>query len=75
MPARGYPDRRRHRVNFNVDDYYIHSGDGGHGALSPVPEGLRKDLKGGWTMIYLTVGLVAFLFVYLFLALIRPEWF
>jgi len=26
-------------------------------------------------MIYLTVGLVAFLFVYLFLALIRPEWF
>jgi K+-transporting ATPase KdpF subunit len=30
----------------------------------------------GWTMmIYVTVGSVAFLFVYLFLALIRPEWF
>jgi len=26
-------------------------------------------------MIYCTIGLVAFLFVYLFLALIRPEWF
>jgi len=26
-------------------------------------------------MIYLTVGLVGSLFVYLFLALIRPEWF
>jgi len=26
-------------------------------------------------MIYLTVTLVASLFVYLFLALVRPEWF
>jgi len=26
-------------------------------------------------MIYLTVAVVAFLFIYLFLALIRPEWF
>jgi len=26
-------------------------------------------------MIFFTLGLVAFLFVYLFLALIRPEWF
>jgi len=26
-------------------------------------------------MIFLTVGTVACLFVYLFLALIRPEWF
>ena len=75
MPAWGFPGRRRRHVHFNVDDYNLDPGDGGHGALSPVPDGLRKDLKGGWTMIYLTVGLVAFLFVYLFLALIRPEWF
>ena len=27
------------------------------------------------TMIYLTVGVVVFLFIYLFVALIRPEWF
>jgi K+-transporting ATPase KdpF subunit len=26
-------------------------------------------------MMYLTAAIVAFLFVYLFLALIRPEWF
>jgi len=26
-------------------------------------------------MIYLTVAVVVFLFVYLFVALIRPEWF
>jgi K+-transporting ATPase KdpF subunit len=27
------------------------------------------------TMIYLTVAVVVLLFVYLFVALIRPEWF
>jgi len=26
-------------------------------------------------MIYLTVAVVVFLFIYLFVALIRPEWF
>ncbi|MGO9612515.1 MAG: K(+)-transporting ATPase subunit F [Dissulfurispiraceae bacterium] len=26
-------------------------------------------------MIYLTMAVVVFLFVYLFMALIRPEWF
>jgi K+-transporting ATPase KdpF subunit len=41
-----------------------------------VPEGLRKDLKGEAPMlIYLTLALVVFLFVYLLVALVRPEWF
>jgi K+-transporting ATPase KdpF subunit len=40
--------------------------------VSPVPEGVRKDLTA---MIYLTVVIAAFLLVYLFVAMIRPEWF
>jgi K+-transporting ATPase KdpF subunit len=36
---------------------------------------MRENLKGKLTMIYLTAAVSLFLFVYLFAALIRPEWF
>jgi K+-transporting ATPase KdpF subunit len=35
---------------------------------------LREDLRAA-PMIYLAAAVSAFLFVYLFTALIRPEWF
>jgi K+-transporting ATPase KdpF subunit len=61
---------------FNVACVAVCPGDWGDGALSLVPESLRKDLKGAFKMmIFLTVAIVACLFVYLFTALIRPEWF
>jgi K+-transporting ATPase KdpF subunit len=41
-----------------------------------VPGRLRKNIRGEATaMIYVTAIIVLFLFVYLFTALIRPEWF
>jgi K+-transporting ATPase KdpF subunit len=47
-----------------------------HGVVSPVPGRLRKNIRGEATaMIYVTAIIVLFLFVYLFTALIRPEWF
>ncbi|HUI27376.1 MAG TPA: K(+)-transporting ATPase subunit F [Candidatus Kryptonia bacterium] len=36
---------------------------------------MREDLRRTTTMIYVTAGVSLFLFVYLFAALIRPEWF
>jgi K+-transporting ATPase KdpF subunit len=59
-----------------MDGFNVHSGGGGPGSLLPVPESLRKDLKGENPMMLLcTMAIVAFLFVYLFVALVRPEWF
>jgi K+-transporting ATPase KdpF subunit len=42
-----------------------------------VPESLRENIKNEVTsmMIYVTAGVAAFLFVYLVVALVRPEWF
>jgi K+-transporting ATPase KdpF subunit len=46
-----------------------------------VPEGLRENLSQtkakltGATMIYFTAAVAVFLIVYLFVAMIRPEWF
>jgi K+-transporting ATPase KdpF subunit len=45
-----------------------------YGAVVPVYRRMRKNLKDV-TMIYLTAAVSLFLFVYLFAALIRPEWF
>jgi K+-transporting ATPase KdpF subunit len=47
------------------------------GAMLPVYEILRENLDNGvrWAMIYLTVIVAVFLFVYLVVALVRPEWF
>jgi K+-transporting ATPase KdpF subunit len=39
-----------------------------------VHDRMRENLRGK-TMIYFTAVVAAFLFVYLFAALIRPEWF
>jgi K+-transporting ATPase KdpF subunit len=43
----------------------------------PVHESLRENIKNEVTsmMIYVTAGVAAFLFVYLVVALVRPEWF
>jgi K+-transporting ATPase KdpF subunit len=44
------------------------------GSMFPVHEGLRSNLTG-LVMIYLTSIVALLLFIYLFVALIRPEWF
>lgn len=52
------------------------SGNYSHGVVPPVPGRLRKNIRSEATaMIYVTAIIVLFLFVYLFTALIRPEWF
>jgi K+-transporting ATPase KdpF subunit len=44
--------------------------------MLPVPDRLRKNLKDEVIfMIYLTAVISIFLFVYLVVALVRPEWF
>jgi hypothetical protein len=43
--------------------------------VSLVPEGLPENLGEATVLIYLTVAIVLFLFVYLLIALVRPEWF
>jgi len=43
--------------------------------MLPLHEGLRKNLILFFTMIYLTAVVALLLFIYLFVALIRPEWF
>jgi K+-transporting ATPase KdpF subunit len=45
-----------------------------NGVVLSVHDRMRENLRGK-TMIYLTAIVAAFLFVYLFAALIRPEWF
>jgi K+-transporting ATPase KdpF subunit len=46
------------------------------GALLSVPESVRAHLNDEvMRMIYVTAIIVLFLFVYLLVALIRPEWF
>jgi K+-transporting ATPase KdpF subunit len=45
------------------------------GTMPSVHGGLRKNLIGVLTMIYLTAVVSLLLFIYLFVALIRPEWF
>jgi K+-transporting ATPase KdpF subunit len=54
----------------------VFSGNYSHGVVLPVPGRLRKNIRSEATaMIYVTAIIVLFLFVYLFTALIRPEWF
>ena len=51
-------------------------GPWGNGAVLFLHQGLRKDIKReAISMIYVTLAVVAFLFVYLVAALLRPEWF
>ena len=46
------------------------------GIMLPVPDWLRENLKDEVIpMIYLTAAIAVFLFVYLVVALVRPEWF
>jgi K+-transporting ATPase KdpF subunit len=54
----------------------VHSRNYSHGVVFPVPGRLRKNIRSeATTMIYVTAIIALFLFVYLFTALIRPEWF
>ena len=53
---------------------HVPAGPCRHGALLFVLKSLREDL-GGQAMIYITAVVAAFLLVYLFTALVRPEWF
>jgi len=51
-------------------------GFGCHGTVLFVPESVRKNIRNEvQQMIYLTVVVAVFLFVYLCVALVRPEWF
>jgi K+-transporting ATPase KdpF subunit len=47
------------------------------GTVLPVHESLRKNIEEEVMpmMIYLTAAVAVFLFVYLVVALVRPEWF
>jgi len=52
------------------------SGNYSNGVVPPVPGRLRKNIRSEVaTMIYVTAIIALFLFIYLFTALIRPEWF
>ena len=54
----------------------VYPGNRINGTLLSVHGSLRQNIKEEMpTMIYLTVAVVVFLLVYLFVALIRPEWF
>ena len=46
-----------------------------HDCFLRLHHGVREDLRRDEQMIYLTAAVSLFLFVYLFAALIRPEWF
>jgi K+-transporting ATPase KdpF subunit len=54
---------------------HVWAGTGIDGTVLSVPQGVREDLKGAVMLIYLTAGVAAFLFVYLWVAMIRPEKF
>ncbi len=48
----------------------------GYGAVFVVFESVRENIKVEVTqMIYLTAVIAIFLFIYLVVALVRPEWF
>jgi K+-transporting ATPase KdpF subunit len=61
----------------NVAGGDVSFGSCGNGPVLSLHEGLRKDLRREAIsmMIYVTLAVVAFLFVYLVIALLRPEWF
>ena len=44
------------------------------GIVLSVSDRLRENLRRG-LMIYLTAAIAALLFIYLFVAMVRPEWF
>jgi K+-transporting ATPase KdpF subunit len=47
-----------------------------YGAVFVVPESVRENIKVEVTqMIYVTAVIAVFLFIYLIVALVRPEWF
>ena len=47
-----------------------------YGFVFPVPGRLRKNIRSeATTMIYVAATIALLLFIYLFIALIRPEWF
>jgi K+-transporting ATPase KdpF subunit len=55
---------------------YVPAGHSRDGALFAVLESVRENLKVEVTqMIYLTAVVAVFLFIYLVVALVRPEWF
>lgn len=61
----------------NLAASHVYSWTGLHGAVLSIHEGLRQNLgKGSIIMlIYLTAVIAAFLFVYLIVAIARPERF
>jgi K+-transporting ATPase KdpF subunit len=54
---------------------HVCPGDWHDGRLSVVSESLRKNLRGAAMLIYITAAVALFLFIYLWVAMIRPEWF
>ena len=69
----------RQEVEFNEPSGLVASdvlaGTRDHDPLLRLHRRMREDLRRKRTMIYLTAAVSLFLFVYLFAALIRPEWF
>jgi K+-transporting ATPase KdpF subunit len=57
-----------------MDGGDVFAGNARHVAVLRLSRCLRKNLRP-FPMIVLTAIVTAFLFVYLFVALIRPEWF
>jgi K+-transporting ATPase KdpF subunit len=45
------------------------------GTLLVVFESLRTHLRRSIMLIFITAAVAAFLFIYLWVAMIRPEWF
>jgi K+-transporting ATPase KdpF subunit len=54
----------------------VPAGHRGNGAVFAVFESVRENIKVEVAqMIYLTAVVAIFLFIYLIVALVRPEWF
>jgi len=62
---------------WNVVVGNVSHGPFGNGPVLSLHQGLREDIRQEAIpmMIYVTLTVVVFLFVYLVVALLRPEWF
>jgi K+-transporting ATPase KdpF subunit len=70
LPKEVYPYDSRDLV-----PCFVSAGSFIDGPMLSFHESLRKNLIPFLTMIYLTAVVALLLFIYLFVALIRPEWF
>ena len=75
VPGRRVTDTGRHTdESGDLVARDVPAGAGQHDRLLRVHRRVRENLRGAG-MIYLTAAVSLFLFIYLFAALIRPEWF